>query len=277
MPILRGGRLLKRWRYIGAFGPDLMLCAGLARIGPTIQSWWAIWDREDRCLRERTRPGHGGVRFARGRALVDDEDVRIELEWPESPGVEVVTPDGPGYAWTRKQGGVEMAGSVSIAGAKRPFEAGAVIDDSAGYHARRTAWRWSAGVGTVADGRPVAWNLVAGVHDDPRASERTVWVGSEPHEVGRVRFVGELDGIALAEPETADGGAGALRPGAEATAGHDDEFLRFSAEATRERHDNLLLFRSDYVQPFGTFTGTLPGAVELREGYGVMESHDVRW
>ena len=35
--------------------------------------------------------------------------------------------------------------------------------------------------------------------------------------------------------------------------------LRFKAEATRERHENLGLFRSDYVQPFGTFTGTLPG------------------
>ena len=45
----------------------------------------------------------------------------------------------------------------------------------------------------------------------------------------------------------------------------------------RERDDNLLVMRSRYVQPFGTFTGTLPGAGELREGYGVMEAHDVRW
>ena len=262
MPILRGGRLLKRWRYVGAFGRDLMLCAGLARIGPTIQSWWAIWDRESRCLRERTRPGHGGVRFARGRARVDDEDVRIDLEWTEAPGIEVVTTDGGGYAWTRKQGGVAVAGSVGVGGKTRAFEACAVIDDSAGYHARRSAWRWSAGVGTVTDGRPVAWNLVAGVHDDARASERTVWVGGQADEVGPVRFIGELDGIALAQ-------AGAT--GGEASA------LSFSAEATRERHDNFLLFRSDYVQPFGTFSGFLPGAGELSEGYGVMERHEVLW
>ena len=40
---------------------------------------------------------------------------------------------------------------------------------------------------------------------------------------------------------------------------------------------NLLLMRSDYRQPFGTFAGTLPGGIELAEGYGVMEQHDVRW
>jgi hypothetical protein len=39
---------------------------------------------------------------------------------------------------------------------------------------------------------------------------------------------------------------------------------------------NMVLMRSDYRQPFGTFAGTLPG-IELAEGYGVMETHDVWW
>ena len=30
-------------------------------------------------------------------------------------------------------------------------------------------------------------------------------------------------------------------------------------------------------QPFGTFAGALPGGIELAQGYGVMEEHDVRW
>ena len=33
----------------------------------------------------------------------------------------------------------------------------------------------------------------------------------------------------------------------------------------------------DYVQPFGTFSGRLPGGLALAEGYGVMEAHDVLW
>ena len=38
-----------------------------------------------------------------------------------------------------------------------------------------------------------------------------------------------------------------------------------------------MLMSSDYEQPFGTFTGALPGAGELREGCGVMERHAVAW
>ena len=53
--------------------------------------------------------------------------------------------------------------------------------------------------------------------------------------------------------------------------------LRFSSEAVRESNDNLLLIRSSYRQPFGTFSGRLAGGIELAEGYGVMEEHDVWW
>jgi hypothetical protein len=35
--------------------------------------------------------------------------------------------------------------------------------------------------------------------------------------------------------------------------------------------------RSRYRQPFGTFSGALPGGIELADGYGVMEEHDVWW
>ncbi|HEY8865824.1 MAG TPA: DUF2804 family protein, partial [Solirubrobacteraceae bacterium] len=135
------------------------------------------------------------------------------------------------------------------------IDARAFIDDSAGYHDRHTAWRWSAGLGTATDGRALAWNLVDGIHDSPRDSERTVWVDGAPAEVGPVQFATDLSAVAFAE-----GGA-----------------LRCAAEATRAREDNLLLFRSSYEQPFGSFGGELPGGITLAEGYGVMERHDVVW
>ena len=53
--------------------------------------------------------------------------------------------------------------------------------------------------------------------------------------------------------------------------------LRFSEWSAREDHTNLLVMRSDYRQPFGSFSGSLPGGLELESGYGVMEWHDVRW
>jgi hypothetical protein len=198
------------------------------------------------------------VHLAGGRVRVRDGVVDIDLVLDDAgtQEVEVVTPDGRGYAWTRKRAPVRARGTVRVDGNARAVDALALIDDSAGYHARHTAWRWSAGVGIAAgDGGPVAWNLVAGVHDSPTASERTVWSRGTAREVGPVAFADDLGAVGFAE------GGG----------------LEFSAAAVRARHDNLLIFRSDYEQPFGTFRGTLPGGVELAEGYGVMERHVAVW
>ena len=84
------------------------------------------------------------------------------------------------------------------------------------------------------DGRKVTWNLVAGIHDAPRQSERTVWLDGVASEVAPVTFKEDLAGLAFA-----DGGE-----------------LHFSAEATRSRRDNFLVMASSYTQPFGTASGT---------------------
>jgi hypothetical protein len=68
MAPLRGGRPLKRWRYVAAFSEELMLCAAAAAIGPARSSWWAVWDRRRGTLHERTRfAGPALVRAARSR------------------------------------------------------------------------------------------------------------------------------------------------------------------------------------------------------------------
>jgi hypothetical protein len=262
MPAWRGSRPLKRWRYVGVYGPELMVCVGHARVGPGRQSFWAVWDRASRRLRERTRRSGGGVRLGMdrpGRVLVVDDGVEIDLAIEEVDGVETICPNGDAYAWTRKQGGVRARGTVAIDGVLRELDGLAMVDDSAGYHARHTAWRWCAGVGLAEDGRRVAWNLVAGINDPPRDSERTVWVGGMPVEVGpAARFAADLSAVAT----------------------DDGVDLHFAAEATRERRENLLLVRSEYRQPFGTFAGTLPtptGPLPLAEGWGVMEQHSALW
>jgi hypothetical protein len=259
LPARSGGRALKRWRYVGAFGERAMLCVGLAHVGGIPQAWWAIWDRERRELHERTvfaRPRARVAFPARGVVRVRDRGVRIDLVVDERDGVESVNPHGGGWIWTRKQAGVRVRGSVLLPGG-RPLaiDALGVVDDTAGYHARHTAWRWSAGVGETADGRSAGWNLVSGVNDGPIASERTVWLDGVAREAAPATFAADLTRVT-----SPDGGD-----------------LRFTAEATRERHDELLLARSDYVQPFGTFAGTLPGGAALAHGFGVMEDHRARW
>lgn len=242
-----------------------MLCVGAVRVGPARQSFWAVWDRgadgRPPRLRERTTVGgRSGVRLgldAPGRVHVEDAraGVRIDLALAEEDGVETVCADGRSYAWTRKQGGVRAHGVVVLDGRELALDTKAVVDDSAGYHARHTAWRWSAGVGRTEDGRAAAWNLVAGINDPPRDSERTVWLDGVTAEAAPATFAADLGAVA-----TADGGA-----------------LAFAAEAVRERRENLLLVRSAYRQPFGTFSGLLPGGVALAEGYGVMEQHTAAW
>jgi hypothetical protein len=254
MPGRRGSRPLKQWRYVGVYGPDLMLCVGTVRIGPFRQEFWAIWDREAGLLHERTRRRHGAVDLTEGRVAVADGDVAIALDLDEEAGIETVCPSGSAYAWTRKQGGVAAVGTVTVAGKERRIESRAVIDDTAGYHSRHTRWHWSAGVGVATDGRPVAWNLVEGVNDPDASSERTVWVAGVPAEPPPSDFADDLSRV--------DG-------------------LDFQQESVRERDENYGLLRSRYRQPFGTFSGRLPtpdgAGPELAEGYGVMEFHDAFW
>jgi hypothetical protein len=257
MPLMRRGRPLKRWRYLGFYGPELMLCAGDVRVGPLRQQFWAIAEL-GQPLRERSSLRSAGVLFDGPRVVVEGPGVRVELTADEGEGVESVHPSGRrGYVWTRKQAGVPMRGSLLLDGRTVELDGEGTIDDTAGYHSRHTSWRWSTGIGRSAAGKRVAWNLVEGVNDAPKDSERTVWVDGEPFEPGPVRFARDLSAVELTE-------GGRL------------EFSEWPG-AVREERTNVLVLRSDYRQPFGTFAGELPGGIRLAEGYGVMEAHAAAW
>jgi Protein of unknown function (DUF2804) len=225
----------KEWIWIGGFSPGLMLCAASVRVGPARTSWWAVWDGER--LHERTHRRRGPVAVSPERVGVPGViDLAVEpgLPWAARTGA----------MWTRKRP-ARLSGTVL----GRPADLRGLIDESAGRHPRAMSWWWSAGIGDLADGRPVAWNLVDGLHDGDSGSERAVWIDGVPGEVPPQPFHG-FAGV---------GG------------------LRFTALATRARKENLLVISSHYEQPFGTFAGSLPAGGELRAGYGVMERHRVRW
>jgi hypothetical protein len=249
---------LKRWRYVAIFNEQLMACAANIQLGPARQSFWAVLSRRDGRLRERTRMllRRGAVELQPGRLRVSDGGVLLDLALEEDVGIEAVCPHGREEVWTRKQAGIPARGTLAIdGGAPREIEALAVLDDTAGYHARVTEWRWAAGIGTGPDGTLLAFNLVEGVNDPPTGSERAVWVAGQAHEAPPVSFATDLSRISC----------------------EDGSELRFAPEAERSRHENLLIVRSDYRAPFGTFSGDLPGVIPLAHGLGVVEHHRARW
>ena len=258
LPLFRGTRPLKRWRYVGVFGKQFMICAASVQVGPARQTFWAMFERTSGAITERTRmiPRRGALDLAPGRLRIRDDAVLLDLVLEEDDGIEAKCPNGKAHVWTRKQAGVGAHGQL-VLGARPPIaiDALAVIDDTAGYHARVTEWWWAAGVGDGPDGTPLAFNLVQGVNDPPAGSERAVWVAGVPHETPPVRFSEDLRAIAS----------------------NDGSQLRFAPEAERSRSDNLLLVRSDYRAPFGAFSGRLPGGIELAHAVGVVEHHRAHW
>ncbi|HEU5142394.1 MAG TPA: DUF2804 family protein [Solirubrobacterales bacterium] len=255
MPLLARGQMRKRWRYVAVFAPELTLCAARAQVGPFWQSFWVLWDRDERRRYDgtRLRPGARQVRMEGERIEIRARDVRASLVLGEGTPIEAKCPSGSGWGWTRKRCGVPVRGTVEADGRRWDVDALAVDDESAGYHQRHTSWLWSAGVGSAVDGRPVAWNLVEGINDPPTGSERAIWVDGEPYEPRPVSF-GGLDRIGFA----------------------DGTALDFAAETERARRDNLLLVRSSYRLRFGRFSGSLEG-LALSDGLGVMEMHDAVW
>ncbi len=272
------GRLRKEWRYVGVFGADLIVICARVAVGPIGQTFWAVLDRSDGSLLERTRmlapgargevfseiPGAGSYRLGATASnlttRIEAGDLSARFGFDRSDGwVEAVCPSGEppsrgGYTWTRKRAGIPIRCELRIGSRRLDFEGLGIEDESAGYHPRHTVWSWSAGVGSAADGRALAWNLVSGVNDPEHNSERAIWVDGVAHEPAPVAFDPDLGAITFA-------------------AGNR---LNFAIEAERARVENRLLIRYSYRQPFGSYSGSLDG-IELAVGHGVMEHHDAYW
>lgn len=255
MPLRLAGQTRKRWRYIGFYGEELMLCAARAQVGPLSQSFWVLWDRGsgEQLAHTAMRPGSREVRMDGPSLEIEARELRASLRLGEATPIETICPSGSGWGWTRKCAGVPIEGEIEVEGNRRQVAGLGVDDQSAGYHRRRTSWHWSAGVGTATDGRPVAWNLVEGINDPVEHSERAIWVDGLPSEPTPVHFEGV---------SAIDQGQGRR--------------LAFSAESERARNENFLLVRSRYRHQFGSFSGRL-GDLELASGLGVMEQHDALW
>ncbi len=254
LPVLRGWRLRKQWRYVSFWSADFLICVASIEVGPVRQEFWGVWDRQHQQLWEKTRLYPRSVKMQPNRAQVHEKDVTIDLAFTENNGFEVVTPVGDAYTWTRKQL-LPTTGTLRLGTLTYTLNGSMLIDDNAGYHPRHTRWQWSGGAGKATTGEEIGWSVIVGLNDHPEISEQTVWVNGIPRQVGPVTFTDDLSSLSFAEGTT----------------------LTFTREAVRQRNDNLFFIKSAYAQPFGSFQGTLPGGFEIAEAYGVMEWHDAVW
>ena len=254
-----GGRPLKRWRYVGVYGADAdaLLRRASASAGLPQAFWAVLGPRDGRCASARASAPAPSP-SATARAARRDRGVAIDLalDGRRRPSRSSAATAAQ-YDLDAQAGRVRARGSVGSTARERRSTRAAIVDDSAGYHAR--AHR----VGVVAPAsasRATGGGRVEPRHRRPRRRARV----SERTRLGRRRAARGRPG--RASPPTS---RGALRRAAARCAS--------PARPQRARSDNLLLFARDYRQPFGTFAGMLPGGVELREGYGVMERHRARW
>jgi hypothetical protein len=126
------------------------------------------------------------------------------------------------------------------------------LDHTSGLLARETVWRWA-----NAAGPQVGLNLVEGFNGPV---ENVVWQDGELHKVGAARILHD-DGVDAAWKVTTDDGA---------------VDLVFTPEGARREDKNLVVARSRYVQPIGTYRGTIRGR-QVTDLVGVTEDHLAVW
>jgi len=255
LPLLRAGQLRKYWQYVSFWSRELSFCAARANVGPLRKEYWGVWDRASGQFRQGASLFTRRVQIEANRVYMRDGDVEIDVTFEDCASFEVYRTADHAYIWSRKDYCREARGVVRHGRKERAVAGVMFVDVNAGYHERHTHWRWAAGAGRDQHGRLVAFNAIIGLHDHPKTSERTIWVDGEEREIGPVAFSDDLSTVSFAEGGT----------------------LRFQPEALIEQHTNLLLIRSDYLHWFGTYTGTLPDGIELREALGVRERHDALW
>lgn len=255
LSLFRAGQLRKRWHYVSFWSRELSFCAARVSVGPLPQEYWGVWDRAAQQFRERSHVFGQRIQLGTNRVQVQDGDVQIDVAFEKCTSFEVFRPAKRAYIWSHKDYCRAARGTVRYGGTERSVEGVMFVDVNAGYHERCTHWRWAAGAGFDQHGRLVAFNAITGLFDTPQQSERTIWIDGEAHEVGPNTFSDDLATVSFSEGGT----------------------LRFQPEALIENRDNFLIVRSDYFHWFGTYSGTLPGGIELQEAYGVRERHDATW
>lgn len=299
----------KRWLYSFVATPEVIALSLVADLTYTANAFVLVVDRSTRkvlvedgflglppLVEVGNRPGEGavatfralGARFDKRRPPGEHRyriDVKLgrlrplprpplslEAELLAAGGPPPLTviapvPGGGVVNVTQKWAGLLSFGTLEAGGRRYLLDGGVGgLDYTHGYLARNTAWRWAFACGRLDDGTPVGLNLVEGFNEaSTEANENALWLGRRLIPLGRARFsYNPADPLDEWTVRTVEGAVE----------------LRFRPIAAHREQRDLKLVRSRFVQPVGTFAGTLRVGDEVhsvRELPGVTEDQDILW
>lgn len=280
----------KRWTYAGVANEDAYVGVAVVSLGYVATAIVYAFDRRTgRMLFDRSfmapptavsfeddGPGARRATFAFGKTRIDLSDARVRIDAADprgplfveattrviaAPAIGAVVPIPSGFASATEKRLFEGEGELVVEG-KRLSLGGSLVafDHTFGFLARRTVWRWALGLGRLASGERVAFNVVQGFVGEPECG---AWVGETLVPLGEGEFSFD-DPMREWSLRTT---CGALS-------------VTFRPSAIHSEEKNLGLVRSQFIQPVGAFDGTLRvGDVthELARIAGVTEHQDVLW
>lgn len=284
----------KQWQYAAIFTSEIALGMAVVHIGYASNGFLYLFDRRDkRMLVDRSQvmpvgskiqvglPGEGADTYFRASGLEmrlerplgstrfqltatshDGLEVEAELDMALAPPpMTAIAPIPKAVAnCTQKHACIPVSGQLRFGDRHYNLADGiATLDHTNGLLARETSWRWASGHSAA-----IGFNLVDGFNDN---IENVLWLGGELFSVGEARFAFDV--------------AAPLKPWRITTVdGLLD--LTFTPEGMRQKDENLIVALSRYVQPIGTFSGTLRtrpdgSSITLSDIPGVTEDHQARW
>lgn len=283
----------KRWHYVGLGHDEVFIGVAIVDVGWVSSAFAYLFDRRHRVMRaDWTQDGLPGLQagvsdapLAGARAWfrgpgarlsldhVDGDRLRLTVNTPAlrleanlnlqgmAPPLLAIGPIAGGLAHaTQKTSALPVQGWAEAQGQRYTLDGGwAAVDASNGLLARETAWRWAS-----AHRADVGFNLQDGYFG---GQENVLWLGGEPIPLGAARF--EFDANQPMRPWRVHTDDGLLD-------------LVFTPEGARAADKDLLIAASHYVQPVGTFAGTVrahAGApvMPVTQLLGVTEDHRSRW
>lgn len=198
---------------------------------------------------------------------INGEFVILEDQTKYEPAIPVLRFPKTGMMYTHKNV-CPVEGSLNVGDKEIKFDPSrdfAMIDVQKSFYPYNSFWSWMAGGGYDSAGNFIAFNLTKNIiKNDEEQNENCIWLNGKPYPCGAVF------------PEYGDSPMNTWKINTSC----NSVKLSFVPENQRKQKINLGIFKSDFHQPLGMFTGILtpdnqPGLqVSL---FGIAEHHTMKW